>query len=317
MSWFVERGVDLKTEAEGRIFPVSNRSDTIIHCLTSELQKLGVEQSCEHNIEHISNDSLFRISIGGDAPLSCRSLLLTTGSSREGYDWAASLGHTIIPPVPSLFALRIQSSAVRSLSGVSVPAIEAAIHHFTQRGSLLITHEGVSGPVILKLSSWGARVLAEHQYKASLHINWLPDLSVDAILNALCSWKKANPTKLLASESLFGLPKGLWKLFADPRKANDIPITALRRLAAKLHDDRYAIGGKASAGEEFVTCGGVSCKEVDFRTMESKKCKGLFFAGEILDIDGLTGGFNLQNAWTTGYIAGSSSCARASAQVGR
>ncbi len=229
-------------------------------------------------------------------------MILATGSGADGYRWAEELGHTIQKPVPSLFTFNVPNSPLKELSGIAVEQVELGIEgtSLKQTGPLLITHFGFSGPAALKLSAWGARVLHEKQYKAKLVINWLPGVNV---LERLGELKRGSPGRTLHSENL--LPRNLWKaLIGEEKRMNDYSMKELQVIAEKLGRDVYFVDGKTTNKEEFVTCGGVSLKEVNFKTMESKICPGLFFAGEVLDIDGVTGGFNFQNAWTTGFIAG-------------
>jgi len=295
IAWFQERGVDLKTESDGRMFPVTDSSQTIIDCLKKALG--SVEVHYRQKVETIEPG--FKI-----GPLQTRRLILATGSSSDGFRWAEQLGHTIQKPVPSLFAVNIPNSPLHELSGITLDDVEVSSGPFSQRGSLLITHFGFSGPAILKLSSWGARHFFDHNYDVDLHINWLPRLSQEQIFHELAQIKKKEPQKAMNSESRFYFPKNLWRLWTSPKKWVQASLSELQKLATKLHADCYHICGKTTHKEEFVTCGGVSLNEVDFRTMESKVCEGLYFAGEILDIDAVTGGFNFQNAWTTGYLAG-------------
>jgi predicted Rossmann fold flavoprotein len=315
IDWFKARGVLLKIEAEGRVFPVTDTSNTIVQCLLSQAEKEGVEIAISQHIQNISKPhDTFEITVNDQPPLFCRSLVIATGSSPAGYAWAQAMGHTIETPIPSLFSFTSPSSPLRTLSGISVDPVEIQIIDtpLKQKGPLLITHLGFSGPCILKLSAWGARVLHEKNYHAEISINWLPTHSFEDIYHQLITFKKSSPQKTLFSENLFGFSKSFWRALLEffdgisNRRINDISLHNLQALSKKLHDDRYFLEGKSSNKEEFVTCGGVSLKEIHFKTMESKTCPGLFFAGEILNIDGLTGGFNLQNAWTTGFIAGSS-----------
>ena len=303
IEWFEKRGVMLKAEADGRVFPVTDKSETIIQCLLGEANRLGVEIFTRQRIDTIEKiDGGF--SLGG---FSCKKLLLATGSAPDGHKWAEQLGHTIQKPVPSLFTFNVPTSPLKELSGVAVPMAELKIvgTSLVQKGPLLITHFGFSGPAVLKLSAWGARVFNEKEYRLDIAINWLPEWSEVQILEILIGMKKRGPQNHL--ENVFKLPKNLWKVLVDDeRRLNDISVKDLQKYAKKLHADIYHVEGKTTHKEEFVTCGGVHLKEVDFKTMQSKICKGLYFAGEILDIDGVTGGFNFQAAWTTGYIAGSS-----------
>lgn len=305
IQWFESRGVSLKAEPDERIFPITDSSQTIIDCLLNEAKELGVEILMRQRIEKIS-----KIPEGFEVgPYLSRKLLLATGSSSDGHTWAAALGHTIQKPVPSLFTFNIPTSPLKELSGISVPSVELNIVDtpLKQRGPLLITHFGFSGPAALKLSAWGARVLHEKEYRTPLSVNWLPDLKMAQILETFLQLKKGNPEKTLLSENPFKFPKNLWKtLLNDEKRLNDFSLKDLQTLAQKLNSDIYQVEGKTTHKEEFVTCGGVTLKEVQFKTMESKICPGLYFAGEILDIDGVTGGFNFQSAWTTGFIAGSS-----------
>lgn len=294
VEWFESRGVKLKTEADGRMFPVTDRSETIIDCLLSEAKKLGVEIRMRTRIQNIRPG--FVIELQDGQTLQCKNLVLATGSNADGFAWAQSLGHTLQKPVPSLFTFNVPSSPLKELSGIAVAPVKLELEGFSQTGPLLITHFGFSGPAALKLSAWAARYLFEKEYKVTLTINWLPDLSIDEIFKQLKS-----------SDNPFKFPKNLWKTLigqlANKRLA-EISNKEFQALAQKLHADAYAVDGKTTHKEEFVTCGGVTLKEVDFKTMQSKICPHLFFVGEILDIDGVTGGFNFQNAWTTGFIAG-------------
>lgn len=313
VDWFETRGTKLKVEADGRMFPVTDCSETIIETLLKEAGRLGVEIRIRQRVEGVRREETgFSIGLQEGALLECRKLILATGSSKEGYAWARSLGHEIEPPVPSLFTFNVPNFSLRELSGVSLPLARLSIAgtSLSQVGPLLITHFGFSGPAALKLSAWAARDLCEKEYKVDLRVQWLADLSEEAIYQRLAKQKRETPEKTLSSENPFHLPKQLWKtLFPDTRRLSDLPLKDLRSLAHKLHADTYRVEGKTTHKEEFVTCGGVPRREVDFRTMESKICPHLFFAGEILDIDGITGGFNFQNAWTTGFVAGTASLA--------
>lgn len=309
ISWFEVRGVALKTEMNGRVFPVSNRSETIKKCLLSEAQKLGVSILFGQQIHAISHEKSAFCITTQEATLSSDALLLATGSSHSGYEYAKKLGHTIIPPIPSLFSFHVPRFTLSPFSGVTVDPVSIRIVDtpFVQTGSLLITHEGFSGPPILKLSAWAARYMHEQNYRVTLSINWLPIISVDEIFSTLSRCKKVTPQKKLCTDNPFSIPQTLWRALVDSDlRLQDCSLPSLRTLAVKLHDDRYAVNGKSPNAQEFVTCGGVCTAEINWKTMESKRCPRLYFAGEILDIDGVTGGFNLQNAWTTGYIAGTS-----------
>lgn len=312
IAWFQSRGVTLKTEKDGRIFPTTDSSETIIQCLLGEAAKLGVEIQLRKRITSIEKTAEgFQVEFKEENPLLCQALILATGSQPSGHEWAKSLGHTIQDPVPSLFTFNIPNSPLREFSGISV---EVELHlekiPYRQRGPLLITHFGFSGPAAIKLSAWAARPLHEKNYRFPLYVNWIPKYTLHEIETLLFQGKSKSPQENLSSLNPFGLPKNLWKYLCQNlsgKKQHDLSKKSLYQLSQKLHRDCYLIDGKTTHKEEFVTCGGVSLSEVNFQTMESKVCKGLFFAGEILDIDGVTGGFNFQSAWTTGYLAGTSS----------
>jgi predicted Rossmann fold flavoprotein len=303
VEWFESRGVKLKTEPDGRMFPVTDSSSTIIDCLLNEARKLGVDIRLRQRVEKITDR--FTIHLKEGSPIACQKLILASGSSPEGFTLAESLGHTIQPPVPSLFTFNVPSSPLKELSGIALTAkVDILGSSYTFTGPLLITHFGFSGPAILKLSAWGARFLHEKNYRVEIRIDWLPNVTTD-----LLRLKEEFPQKTLLSLNPYQLPKNLWKEFVKDleKPLAHLSKAQLQKLEQKLHDDHYHVDGKTTHKEEFVTCGGVTLKEVDFKTMESKLCPGLYFAGEVLAIDGITGGFNFQNAWTTGFIAGTSS----------
>lgn len=306
VEWFQSRGVMLKVEADGRMFPITDSSETIITALIDEAKKLGVEIHLRQKILSIEKvEEGFLIS----GSIVTKNLVLASGSSSEGHEIAKSFGHTIIPPVPSLFTFNVPSSPLKGLSGIAIGDVKVTIVGFplTQRGPLLITHFGFSGPAVLKLSAWGARFLHGQNYSAKILIDWLPAYSQEKIYDILLEYKKTHPKKNLVTDNPFHFPKNFWKeMVPEEKPIKDVPDRELLSLAERLHQDSYMMEGKTTHKEEFVTCGGVELKEVNFKKMESKLVPGLFFAGEILDIDGITGGFNFQNAWTTGYIAGTS-----------
>lgn len=316
VAWFESKGVRLKAETDGRIFPSTNSSETIVECLCSELVAQGVEIVYNTKINSITQtDGGFRITVDNGPALTAHRVILATGSDPLGHGFAQALGHTLATLVPSLFAFAVPSSPLSHASGIAIDSVEVSFvgTRFSQRGSLLITHFGFSGPAILKLSSWAARYLHERDYTAELSINWLPDVTEEAIFARLVEWKASTPYGCLSAHPVFTLPKSLWRLIigedhpCSHAPASNVPNRHLREVAQRLHRSQYQMKGSSPHREEFVTCGGVHLKEICWKSMESTICPGLFFAGEILDVDGLTGGFNLQNAWTTGYIAGSSS----------
>ena len=310
IEWFISKGVNLKTEEEGRVFPASDQSQTIVNCLLSQLDSLKIETRFGCEIQTINKEKdLFSLKVNEGETLYCRKLILATGSSKEGYRWAEELGHTIVPPIPSLFTFNISSFTLKELSGITVNPVELRIDGTThiEKGSLMIAHFGFSGPAVLKLSAFQARYLHDQNIQADLIVNWLPEHSEKEIHDILCQIKTDVPQQNLISNNPFSLPKSLWKVFLNDqieKRLRDLSLKELRALASRLHSDRYRIGGKTAHKEEFVTCGGVERREINFKTMESKINSNLFFAGELIDIDGITGGFNLQNGWTTGHLAG-------------
>ncbi len=318
--WYESRGVKLKTEADGRMFPVTDSSQTIIDCLMKAAQQAGVDLRAGTGVKSVKqfldskNNSYFQVELKNERVLQCDRLLIATGSNPLGYRWAKNLGHKIESAVPSLFTFNIKDLRLQGLAGVSVNNAQVRLgkgkHKLEQNGALLITHWGLSGPAILKLSAWGARFLHELKYSSNLQINWLPEYNQETLKQNLLQIKQTNPKKKIVNYCPIKLPKRLWQSFINychisPSKVwSEISKKELNQLVAEIVQGQYQIKGKGVFKEEFVTCGGVSLKEVNFKTMESKKCPGLYFAGEILDIDGVTGGFNFQSAWTTSWLAG-------------
>lgn len=316
VAWFAAHGVPLKTEADGRMFPITNNSETIVNCLINTAKASGVEIRTGTLIVAVKPLSThFEISLKSGEVLECNSLLLATGSNPVGYKIAQKLGHTIEPPVPSLFTFNIKDEKVLKLAGVSVNPVRLRLSipenpQLEQTGPLLITHWGFSGPAVLKLSAWGARVLHSSNYQATLYINWLPHLKPEEVRQKLLAVKNEVAKKAIALHRGVDLPHRLWQyiisragITPEDRWA-ELSNKTLNQLMQELTQGQYQIKGKGVFKEEFVTCGGVNLKEVNFKTMESRLIPGLHFAGEILDIDGVTGGFNFQSAWTTGYLAG-------------
>lgn len=312
IQWFSDRGVLLKAEKDGRMFPITDDSQTIIQCLLDEAQQLGVHIQTHTAIENIERrEDHFIITTVHDT-ICCKAILVATGNARPMYAILERLGHTIIPPVPSLFTFNVPQSPLLDLAGISIDPVRIALEgsKMEQEGALLLTHWGFSGPAALRLSAWGARWLHDCAYKAPLKIGWVPQLSQTAILEELERTKEEYKIGVVASHPLFALPKNLWKRLAllsgiEPHALwNSVSKKVLSKFAEILTISRFTIEGKTTYKHEFVTCGGVCIDEVDFKTMQSKIVPGLFFAGEVLDIDGITGGFNFQNAWTTAWIAG-------------
>ncbi|AFZ42356.1 HI0933 family protein [Halothece sp. PCC 7418] len=316
VNWFESRGVPLKTEADGRMFPVTDNSETIINCLVNEAKAAGVKVKTGVKVKGVSyEDGQFMIELkNGDFFRSDRALL-ATGSQRLSYQWLTQLGHKIIPPIPSLFTFNIKDERLADLAGVSVENVDLKLEtkgkeKYQQSGQLLMTHWGLSGPAVLKLSAYGARVLYNQNYQIGLIINWLPEENLETIKTKLSEQKAATPRRQIMNFSPVGLPRRLWEKLAiasgiaKTQRWAELSKKQLMTLAKELTQGYFKIQGKGVFKEEFVTCGGIDLKEVNFKTMESKLVPGLYFAGEILDIDGITGGFNFQNAWTTGWLAG-------------
>ena len=322
--WFNTEGVKLKTEADGRMFPVTNDSETIVEALMFAAKKAGVVLRNNVLVQKIESlgESKFDVILKNGENIICDRLLLATGSSPSGYAIARSLGHELEPPVPSLFTFNIKDSKLHELAGVSVnPATvklindassekkKSARNQLEQSGALLITHWGLSGPAVLKLSAWAARELHDCNYQAKLAVNWIPSLKVEAIKQILLSAKTEQPKKFISNYCPVDISLRLWEYLLDKAEVElekrwaDISNKSIQQIVNVLSASEYAIAGKGVFKEEFVTCGGIRLQDVNFQTMESKICQGLFFAGEVLDIDGVTGGFNFQSAWTTSWIA--------------
>jgi hypothetical protein len=338
VAWFESRGVKLKTEGDGRMFPVSDSSQTIIDCLLRAARAANVKLFLNRGVERVAKraNGGFELALSDGEKISCDRLLLATGGCRAAVagQLAVSLGHKLEPPVPSLFTFHIATPWLRGLAGVSVESVEVSVPgaRLRERGALLATHWGLSGPVILRLSAWGARELHDLDYKFPLYINWLPQLDAEKIAAELQSRRDLQPAKWIVNTPLAlwsktkghaqystgraPLPSRLWEqlvlaagISRDTRWAA-LSRAAQHKLVQQLIRTEFPVTGKSLNKDEFVTCGGVRLGEVDFKTMESRICPGLHFAGELLDIDGVTGGFNFQAAWTTGWIAGRAMAAR-------
>lgn len=314
IQWFKERGVLLKTEADGRMFPVTDRSATIVDCLTGSARKAGVHVHTGVRISRFSPAASNRWLLESDAwpaPRTFDRLLVTPGSSTAAWDVLAGLGHTVVPPLPSLFTFNTKDTRLRDLSGVSVPRALLSVpgHKLLAEGPLLVTHWGLSGPAVLRLSAWGARVLAGQQHRFPLIVNWT-GIDPAEVSDRLVQAKNELARKTLFAQPLFSLPARLWHNLllaagiAEPLRWADVDHKRLRTLFEQLAQARFEITGKSTFKEEFVTAGGVDLKEIDFKTFQSRRHPGLFLAGEVLDIDAVTGGFNFQAAWTGGWIAG-------------
>jgi predicted Rossmann fold flavoprotein len=315
VAWFESRGVKLKTENDGRMFPTTDSSQTIIDCLLHAAQKPGVKLKANCGVESVAKKTDgFELKFLTGETLSCDKLLLAIGGCRTPAlgQLAVSLGHSLEPPVPSLFTFHVEIPWLRHLAGISVENVEASVPEteLRERGALLLTHWGLSGPVILRLSAWGARELHAKNYQFKLQINWLPHLTEEKLAAEIQARRKSQPAKFTSNFPIAPLPARLWEqLVIASGIARDTRWAALsnaaqHNLIQQLLRSEFPVTGKSLNKDEFVTCGGVRLNEVNFKTMESRICPGLFFAGEVLDIDGITGGFNFQAAWTTGWIAG-------------
>jgi predicted Rossmann fold flavoprotein len=318
VAWFAARGVELKTEADGRMFPVTDDSATIVDCLTAAATKAGVEVRTSVGLRKAEavggTEPAFWLTLTDNTELRCDRLLIATGGTRAsaGLTIAAALGHAIEPPVPSLFTFHIDDKRLAGLSGISIENVAASVPgtKLKESGPLLITHWGLSGPAVLKLSAWGARELAAVNYEFPLRVNFVPPHTRETLLREFAKVRGEHPRKQLGTWNPCGLPARFWERLlmtvgmAPATQWAGVANAALGALAAQLTGAEFTVVGKSMNKEEFVTCGGVRLSEVDFKTMESKRCPGLHIAGEVLNLDGITGGFNFQAAWTTGWLAG-------------
>lgn len=314
MGWFTDRGVDLKIEEDGRVFPVSNSSQTIIECLWGEAKRRGVSvltgQRVDRFIAPASPPENWKIGVGATNYEADR-LVVTTGSNPAVWKLLADVGHTIVDPVPSLFAFNIKDQRLRDLAGISLPWTELHIagDKLRAEGPLLITHKGLSGPAVLRLSAWGARQLHPREYDFELSVNWLARRPGD-VRESLVDLRTSEPRKQIGKRARLDLPLRLWQSLvstagiAAEQQWAQASNEQLDRLTAELTDGRYAVRGKATNKEEFTTAGGVDLREVDFRNFQSRVHPTLYLAGEVLDVDAITGGFNFQAAWTGGALIG-------------
>jgi len=334
VSFFAKRGIELKIEEDGRMFPTSNSSQTIVDCFLSEAKRLGIKL-----LRHSTVTEMHQKSIEGGKNVweitsikgtyQTKKLLLATGSNPKIWKLLEKLGHTIVPPVPSLFTFNIKDERINGIPGLSTDAtvevVQKAIFNpkitiklrsqkadevlLTSEGPVLITHWGLSGPAILKLSAWGATILNDFKYNFRIRVNWLPDFNSGAIISFLKEVKEIEAKKTVLRTKAFELPRRLWTNLVrasgipEPTKWADVTKEQMQTLADQLTQCEFKVEGKSTFKEEFVTAGGVELKEVDFKTFASKKLPNLYFAGEIINVDAITGGFNFQNAWTGGYIA--------------
>ncbi|QED38230.1 NAD(P)/FAD-dependent oxidoreductase [Antarcticibacterium arcticum] len=310
ISWFAERGIELKIEEDGRMFPVSDSSETIINCFLTETSRLGIKVLKNHPVRDLQKaGELWKI-LTADTDFTAKKVLVATGSNPKIWEILNNLGHSIVPAVPSLFTFNIQDERIKDLPGLSTRAsIKVVGEKLKGEGPLLITHWGMSGPAILKLSAWGARELNERSYKFSIMVNWLPGYSSEEMTESLMELKMVHPKQQCGTYAQFELPKRLWRNLVKAASIDETTIWAnlnkkqLQNLSRQLTECVFNVNGKSTFKEEFVTAGGLALKEVNFKTFESKLHKDLYFAGEVLNIDAITGGFNFQNAWTGGFLA--------------
>jgi predicted Rossmann fold flavoprotein len=300
------------------MFPITDSSRTIIDCLVNEARSAGVRLFTRTALEAANKGAQgsFELSLAKGESVTVDRLLLATGGSRStgGAQIAHSLGHTIVPPVPSLFSFHISTPWLRLLPGISLPEVELSVTgtRLRERGPMLVTHNGVSGPAVLRVSAWGARILHELDYEFILQVRWLPELNEDEIRAELESLRRSRPNRRVINSPIAPLPARLWEQLTiaagidRETRWTTLPRAQANELALLLSHTQLEVNGKSLNKEEFVTCGGVSLREINFKTMESRLTPGLYFAGELLDVDGITGGFNFQAAWATGWIAGHS-----------
>ena len=314
IKWFEKRGVRLKTEADNRMFPESNTSETIINCLVETAESLNIRLSYKSKVTTINpTDKGIELDINEQKLLFDKVIIASGGTpKKEGLNWLKDLGYSIVNPVPSLFTFNLANKDICKLMGLSIPKAIATIKgsKLKQEGAMLITHWGLSGPSILKLSAWGAEELAKRNYNFTVGVNWLA-INEEELRVQFSTITDSR--KLMHKHNPFDVPKRLWKFILDKLEISDSQIWGeltkknKNRLINTLINDAFEVKGKTTFKEEFVSCGGIDLSDINMSTMESKLHKGVYFSGEICNIDGVTGGFNFQAAWTTGYLAGKNS----------
>ena len=320
IAWFADRGLVLIEEADGRMFPEQNRSEAVIQCLKRAALKAGVKMQTRAMVQRLSVQSEGGFLVDGrglDQPLSAQKVMLATGGHPSGRKMAENLGHQLVSPVPSLFSLSLEASALTACSGIAVDDVGLELKLNNQRfrhvGRVLITHRGLSGPATLRLSAFAARALHGSRYRGELRVDWSAGLGRSGVEQRLKQWRQEQARRTLAAAKPFDhFPRRLWQAFlmlagADgERRWAELPVKSERRLVEILCAQPLSIQGRGPFGEEFVTAGGVDLGEVNLATMESRRCPGLYLAGELLDVDGVTGGFNFQACWSGGWLAGQS-----------
>jgi predicted Rossmann fold flavoprotein len=314
IAWFKERGVELKAEADGRMFPVTDSSQTIIDCLLREADKYNVHIRMHCDIKSINAfEEGFRLVTSDNEQLTASHICIATGGFPKAamFDWLVQTGHSFSKPVPSLFTFNLPKHPITQLMGVSVPnaLVKITGSKLQQQGPVLITHWGLSGPGVLKLSAYAARELAERNWEFDVVVNWLPDYNEQTLKERFLQLRNENGSALLYHKNPFGLPQRLWEfllkecLVPENSRRADLQAKPQNELVKKLTNYLFTVKGKTTFKEEFVTAGGITLGEIDSNTMMSKKQENLFFAGEVIDVDGITGGYNFQNAWSTGWVA--------------
>ncbi len=313
IKWFEDRGVAIKAEDDGRMFPVSDSSASITGCLLREADKFGVEIKLNADVKEIRKEDRFLIRLSGNNIIHANLVCIATGGFPKSnmFEWIKELGHSINEPLPSLFTFNLPKHPIIQLMGISVPHVKTKIEgsKLAEEGPILITHWGLSGPAVLKLSAWGARELAAKHYSFKVHINWVPNIPENDLRSSFKQSRISHAAKKIINHNFLQLPSRLWQFFLEQSgisvetRFSDLSSKNENLLIRNLIDYVVDVKGKTTYKEEFVTSGGVVLSEIDSNTMMSKKMDGLFFAGEVLDVDGITGGFNFQHAWTSGFIA--------------
>lgn len=315
VDWFESRGVKLKAEADGRMFPESDESQSIINCLMREAAKFEVEVQLKTKIKSIEplTGGSFKLHLSKGNPKQFDTVVIATGgyNREKAYEWLKDLGHSIQPPVPSLFTFNFRTKIFSDLAGISVEDAQVSIDDtaFEETGPVLMTHWGLSGPAVLKLSAWAARELYDREYRYSITVNWLHPMNEQEVRKTLKSLRVHNAKKRIVNQNTFSFPARLWRRFTELADIDsetrwaELSNKKLYELTTQLVRGQYDIQGKTTYKEEFVTCGGIPLSEVNPDTLESKLVSNLYFVGEVLDIDGITGGFNFQAAWTNGWLA--------------
>lgn len=316
INWFAQRGVPIVKESDGRMFPRSNTSQSIVDCLMQEADLYGVQVIMHAEVTSIQKENeRFQLTFASGKIFNADFVCIASGGYPKStmFQWLQSLGHTINSPVPSLFTFNLPKHPITALMGVSVPQVRVKVEgsKLVEEGPVLITHWGLSGPAVLRLSAWGARELADKEYHFKVHLAWLPQYNEQSLKTLLQSIRKEHPAQKVANATFAQLPSRLWLFLLEQSGVSteirwaDLPAKIENTLIRKLVDYVVEVKGKTTFKEEFVTAGGIALSEVDANTMMSKKVPNLFFAGEVLDVDGITGGFNFQHAWTSGWVAAS------------